>query len=78
VGDEIRKEIRLTAKDLARRRPDLTQGRVAAHDDEDADGAVSVNAAQAAQLLPRRPAGDDRPEEAGNSPHYLGLWRTMP
>ncbi|MBL0085868.1 MAG: BREX system serine/threonine kinase PglW [Ideonella sp.] len=71
VGDKIRKEIRLTAKDLARRRPDLTQGRAAAHDDEDADGAVSVNEL-AAQLLPRRPAGDDRPEEAALA-HYLGL-----
>jgi serine/threonine protein kinase len=71
VGDKIRKEIRLTAKDLARRRPDLTQGRAAAHDDEDADGAVSINEL-AAQLLPRRPAGDDRPEEAALA-HYLGL-----
>lgn len=72
VGDKIRKEIRLTAKDLARRRPDLTQGRAAAHDtDEEADGAVSVNEL-AAQLLPRRPAGDDRPEEAALA-HYLGL-----
>jgi hypothetical protein len=58
-------------KDLARRRPDLTQGRAAAHDDEDADGAVSINEL-AAQLLPRRPAGDDRPEEAALA-HYLGL-----
>lgn len=71
VGDKIRKEIRLTAKELARLRPDLTQGRAAAHDDEDADGAVSVNEL-AAQLLPRRPAGDDRPEEAALA-HYLGL-----
>jgi serine/threonine protein kinase len=71
VGDKIRKEIRLTAQDLARRRPDLTQGRAAAHDDDDADGAVSINEL-AAQLLPRRPAGDDRPEEAALA-HYLGL-----
>ena len=72
VGDKIRKEIRLTAKDLARRRPDLTQGRTAAHDaDEDTEGAVSVNEL-ATQLLPRRPAGDDRPEEAALA-HYLGL-----
>ena len=71
VGDKIRKEIRLTAKDLARRRPDLTQGRAAAHDTEDADGAVSINEL-AALLLPRRPAGDDRPEEAALA-HYLGL-----
>lgn len=72
VGDKIRKEIRLTAKELARLRPDLTQGRSVAHaDDESAKGAVSVNEL-AEQLLPRRPAGDDRPEEAALA-HYLGL-----
>jgi serine/threonine protein kinase len=72
VGDKIRKEIRLTAKELARLRPDLTQGRTSAHDTElDSDGAVSINEL-AAQLLPRRPAGDDRPEEAALA-HYLGL-----
>lgn len=72
VGDKIRKEIRLTAKELARRRPDLTQGRNTAHDAED-DGpsAVSINEL-AAQLLPRRPAGDDRPEEAALA-NFLGL-----
>jgi len=72
VGDKIRKEIRLTAKELARRRPDLTQDRNTAHDaDQDIGGAVSINEL-AAQLLPRRPAGDDRPEEAALA-HYLGL-----
>ena len=72
VGDKIRKEVRLTAKELARLRPDLTQGRSAAHDGDDAaDGAVSVNEL-AAQLLPRRPAGDDRPDENALA-HYLGL-----
>ncbi len=72
VGDKIRKEIRLTAKELARLRPDLTLGRSTAHDaDEEVGGAVSVNEL-AAQLLPRRPAGDDRPEEAALA-HYLGL-----
>jgi serine/threonine protein kinase len=72
VGDKVRKEIRLTAKDLARLRPDLTQGRSTVHDaDEDAGGAVSVNEL-AAQLLPRRPAGDDRPEEAALA-FYLGI-----
>jgi serine/threonine protein kinase len=74
VGDKIRKEIRLIAKELARLRPDLTQGRTTLHDsDDDAalDGAISINEL-AAQLLPRRPAGDDRPEEAAIA-HYLGI-----
>lgn len=72
VGDKIRKEIRLTAKELARLRPDLTHARGTAHDaDEDVRGAVSVNEL-AAQLFPRRPAGDDRPEEAALA-HYLGI-----
>ena len=72
VGDKIRKEIRLTAKELARRRPDLTQGRSTAHDaHEDTPRAVSVNEL-ASQLLPRRPAGDDRPEESALA-HFLGL-----
>jgi len=76
VGDKIRKEIRLTAKELARLRPDLTQGRAVAHDaDEAVEGAVSINEL-AAQLLPRRPAGDDRPDEAALA-HYLGLDDTV-
>ncbi len=77
VGDKIRKEIRLTAKELARLRPDLTQGRNTVHDaDEEGGGAVSINEL-AAQLLPRRPAGDDRPEEAALA-HYLGLDDSVP
>lgn len=72
VGDKIRKEIRLTAKELARLRPDLTQGRSLAHDaDDEIGGAVSINDL-AIQLLPRRPAGDNRPEEDALA-HYLGL-----
>jgi serine/threonine protein kinase len=74
VGDKIRKEIRLTAKELARLRPDLAQGRATLHDSDDEpglDGAVSVNEL-ATLLMPRRPAGDDRPEEAALA-HYLGL-----
>ena len=72
VGDKIRKEIRLTAKDLARRPAGPDPGpRCGARRRRCRDGAVSVNEL-AAQLLPRRPAGDDRPEEAALA-HYLGL-----
>jgi serine/threonine protein kinase len=74
VGDKIRKEIRLTAKELARLRPDLHLGHSTLHDSDDdaqSGGAISINEL-AAQLLPRRPAGDDRPEEAALA-HYLGL-----
>jgi len=73
VGDKIRKEIRLKAKELARLRPDLTpRGHSVGHDaDKGTAGAVSINEL-AAQLLPRRPAGDDRPEEAALA-YYLGL-----
>ena len=77
VGDRIRKEIRLTAKELARLRPDLGQGRLAAQDSDD-DGADDVSVtALATRLLPRRPAGDDRPEEAALA-HYLGLDDAVP
>ena len=77
VGDKIRKEVRLTAKELTRRRPDLCQGRDNALDaDEDADAAISINEL-AAKLLPRRPAGDDRPEEAALA-YYLGLDDAVP
>ena len=67
VGDKIRKEIRLKAKEFARLRPDLSKG----DDDTGTDSAVSINEL-AAQLLPRRPAGDDRPEEVALA-HYLGI-----
>ena len=76
VGDRIRKEIRLKAKELARLRPDLTQGRGTLHEGEESEtsadrAAISINEL-ARQLLPRRPAGDDRPEEAALA-CYLGL-----
>ena len=74
VGDRIRKEIRLKAKALAAIRPDLVQGRPTLHeadDDSASAGAISVNEL-AAQLLPRRPAGDDRAEETALA-IYLGL-----
>ncbi|MDR6495646.1 serine/threonine protein kinase [Paraburkholderia terricola] len=74
VGDRIRKEIGLKATALAAIRPDLVQGRPTLHeaDAESASaGATSVNEL-AAQLLPRRPAGDGRAEEAALA-IYLGL-----
>ncbi|HRZ61439.1 MAG TPA: BREX system serine/threonine kinase PglW, partial [Rubrivivax sp.] len=55
-------------------RPDLVQGRPTLHeadDDSASAGAISVNEL-AAQLLPRRPAGDDRAEETALA-IYLGL-----
>ncbi|MEY8689681.1 MAG: BREX system serine/threonine kinase PglW [Leptothrix sp. (in: b-proteobacteria)] len=80
VGDKIRKEIRLTAKELARLRPDLTEGRTTLHDEADeivgATTAVSINEL-AAQLLPRRPASEDRPDEDALA-LYLGLEDYVP
>jgi len=76
VGDKIRKEIRLKAKELANLRPDLLRGRTTLHDiDEEADGASSINGL-AAQLLPKRPAGDERQEETALA-IYLGLESTQ-
>jgi serine/threonine protein kinase len=81
VGDKIRKEIRLKAKELARLRPDLTQGRGSLHtagDEEGDDGKSPVTVNELAEiLLPRRPAGDDRPEESALA-HYLGLDDEVP
>lgn len=76
VGDKIRKEIRLKAKELARLRPDLTQGRGSLHAEGDEEGdddnvPVTVNELAVA-LLPRRATGADRPEETALE-HYLGL-----
>lgn len=77
VGDKTRKEIRLVAKELARLRPDLTQGRSVALDaDEVVESAVSINEL-AGQLLPRRSAAEDRPDEAALA-HYLGLDAAVP
>lgn len=72
VGNRIRKEIGDKAKELARLRPDLLRGRVTLHEvEDDLDGASSINEL-AAQLLPKRPAGDERPEETALSV-YLGI-----
>jgi serine/threonine protein kinase len=57
-GDRIRREIRERAKRLAQLRPDLIPGGVI----EDGDGRASVDRL-ADLLLPRRPAGDERPED---------------
>lgn len=80
VGDKLRREIRLKAKELATRRPDLMQGRGSLHEGDDVEAddnqPLSVNEL-ANQLLPKRPAGDDRPEEAALA-WYLGLEDEVP
>jgi len=67
VGDKVRREIRTRAKRLAQLRPDLVPGGVTVLDTE-GKGPVSIDDL-AAHLLPRRPLGDDRPEERA-----LALW----
>ncbi|RZS57942.1 BREX system serine/threonine kinase PglW [Sphaerotilus mobilis] len=76
VGNKLRQEIRLKAKELARLRPDLMKGRGSLHEGdesepEDLQLPRAVNELADA-LLPSRPAGDDRPEEAALA-IYLGL-----
>ncbi|MCU0937377.1 MAG: hypothetical protein MUF66_15300 [Gammaproteobacteria bacterium] len=69
VGDKVRKEIRLRAKRLAQLRPDLVPGGLTVIDtDLAAEGATSIDDL-AAHLLPKRPLGDDRPEERA-----LAIW----
>lgn len=67
VGDRIRKEIRLRAKELARLRPELVPGGVSVQS-TDAEGRVTVDRLTEL-LLPKRPIGDDRPED-----RVLALW----
>jgi serine/threonine protein kinase len=67
VGDRIRREIRERAKRLALLRPDLVPGGIT----EDGDRRSSVDRL-AEQLLPRRPAGDERPEDRIIG-YYLGI-----
>jgi len=78
VGDRIRKEIRLKAKKLLQLRPDLnpdlkrTQTTSQAGE---ASGIASIDTL-AALLLPKRPAGDDRPPTGDRTlalATYLGL-----
>ncbi len=67
VGDRIRREIRERAKRLAQLRPDLVPGGITEED----GGRASVDRL-AEQLLPRRPAGDERPEDRILA-YYLGI-----
>ena len=61
VGDRIRREIREQAKALAGLRPDLVPGGTTA-DTTAASGHASIDRL-AEQLIARRPAGDERPED---------------
>lgn len=78
VGDKLRKEIRLVAKELARLRPDLIPGGNTRHDTEDEQpyaGPINIDQI-AGQLLPRRPAAGGSPEDAALAQalsNYLGL-----
>lgn len=67
VGDRIRKEIRERAKRLAQLRPDLVPGGTG----EDRQGWASIDRL-VEQLLPRRPAGVELPEDRILA-EYLGL-----
>ncbi len=67
VGDRIRKEIRERAKRLAQLRPDLIPGGITS------DDGVRVSVDRLAeQLLPRRAAGDEHPEDRILA-YYLGI-----
>jgi serine/threonine protein kinase len=67
VGDRIRREIRDRAKRLAALRADLVPGGIT----EENSGRATIDRL-AEQLLPRRPAGDDRPEDRILA-YYLGI-----
>jgi hypothetical protein len=67
VGDRVRKEIRERAKRLAQLRPDLVPGGTA----DDRPGWASIDRL-VQQLLPRRPAGVELPEDRILA-EYLGL-----
>jgi hypothetical protein len=58
VGDKIRREIRERAKRLAQLRPDLVPGGIT----DDGGGRATIDRL-AEQLVARRPAGDERPED---------------
>lgn len=67
VGDRIRREIRERAKRLAELRPDLVPG-----GSSDGEGGRASVDRLAEQLLPRRPAGDELPQDRILA-LYLGL-----
>lgn len=72
VGDRIRREIRERAKRLAQLRPDLVPGGAS----EDESGRASMDRLSE-QLLPRRPAGDERQEDRILA-YYLGVDEDAP
>lgn len=72
VGDRIRREIRDRAKRLAQLRPDLIPGGITAE-----NGVRASMDRLAEQLLPRRPAGDDRTEDRILA-CYLGIDEDAP
>lgn len=83
VADKTRKEIRTTAKRLAQLRPDLAPGGLMQPDEEDVARLGDIDQLAAA-LLPKRPAGDDLPEERAvalylgiETDPQLGAWPTL-
>lgn len=72
VGDRIRKEIRLKAKDLALLRPDLVPAQPTVFGADAEEVALPSIDRLAEQLLPRRPAGEDVPDDRALA-GYLGL-----
>lgn len=70
VGDRIRKEIRLKAKRLAHLRPELVPGGTTAQDEAPSLAGSIDNLA--ASLLPKRPLGEEAPDDEAVST-YLGL-----
>jgi serine/threonine protein kinase len=67
VGDKIRREILARGKHLARLRPELVPGAAS----EDGIGRASIDRL-AEQLIARRPAGEEKPEDRILA-HYLGI-----
>jgi Protein kinase domain/Bacterial RNA polymerase, alpha chain C terminal domain len=72
VGDRVRKEIRLRAKELAVLGRDLARGQPSIVNGDEDRAAVSSIDRLAEQLLPRRPAGADLPEDRALAT-YLGM-----